>query len=136
MEEKSMPPKMRTNRGIFAAVGWIMIVLGIIAGCGAVAFGIFAALGDSVEEPIAAILGSFLGGSLALMYFVGFGVLYVILGRAIPGRKGWTRVLGMIFGALMLFSVPIGTILGVILILNFTSGEAKEWYSETNGNSE
>jgi len=57
-----------------------------------------------------------------------FGILYFLIAKNIPLKKDWARILGIIFAILMLFSFPIGTVIGIILLINISSDEFKNWW--------
>ncbi|MGC9315456.1 MAG: hypothetical protein ACP5G4_07485 [bacterium] len=56
------------------------------------------------------------------------GVLYFFVAKGIHNRKDWARIVGFILAILMLVSIPIGTILGIILLIGFSDEESKAWF--------
>ena len=95
-----------------AAVGWIhlgLAALGMLAG-----LALFAAIapwgllaGDPAAAWVTGTIGTVLGGSLVAVSLPGFiGGLGLLRGRP------WARGVAAVVSALLLFQVPIGTVLG------------------------
>jgi hypothetical protein len=73
----------------------------VIAGGGALS-------GDSEAITITLIVGSVIGGLLAVLSVPG-----IVAGWGLLKYQGWARILMMVVAAFDLFNVPIGTALGV-----------------------
>ncbi len=78
---------------------------------GALGFVTLAGVGWVVQDPAVATWMSGIGGVVAGV----FGLLSLptlAAGFGLLRRKRWARTLGMVLGAVQLFQVPVGTILG------------------------
>jgi membrane associated rhomboid family serine protease len=117
-----IPQKLKTNATIYKVLGWIYIIVGVLVGIGLIVGGVLT--GDS-EAMVGMIIGAVVGGILGII----FGLLYLAIGKGIHNRKEWAKTVGFIFAILMLLSIPIGTILGIILLLGFSDEQSKAWFS-------
>ncbi|RKZ27794.1 hypothetical protein DRQ29_02975 [bacterium] len=54
--------------------------------------------------------------------------------REILHKKNWAKTVGIILAILMLFSFPIGTTLGIIILIDLFSDEGKQWFAEGESN--
>lgn len=75
------------------------------------------------------ILAGFLGLPLIIFGTILF-ILYIIIAKGIANKRNWGKVLAIIFGILMLPSIPVGTILGIFILLNIFSDQSKIWFGE------
>ena len=97
-----------------AAVGWLHVglaSLGMVAG-----LALFAAIapwgflaGDPSAALITSTVGTVLGGSLIAISLPGF-----VAGVGLLRGRPWARNVAMIVSALLLFQVPVGTVLGAL----------------------
>jgi len=115
---------MRTNATIFKVMGWIAIVATVLTGLGMIVFGL-------VSGEREAVLPMLLAGGFSVVFGVLIGILYFKIAKGISERKGWAKTWGMVFSIIWLFSVPVGTILGIILLLGFSDEESKAWFDGT-----
>ncbi len=124
-----MPSKIKTIKIIYQILGWLCIVVGVLFGLMMLLIG--GAAGLSGEE--GAAMGFAVGagtGILILIFGVVFGILYLITAKGIANKKNWGKILGIIFAILMLPSIPVGTVLGIVILVFIFSDEAKEWFTE------
>jgi len=96
-------------------LGWLQVLLGIVDLVLALAvFGIFAGIGllaglsGEPGAPLFGVLGTALGGLMALT-----GVPNVLAGFGLLAHANWARILALVLGALNLLKVPWGTALGL-----------------------
>lgn len=94
------------------SIGLLYYLCAILCGLGSVAGGFALAAhimdgkaGFPVEEAII----------LAVMF--GLGGLYIFLGHALRQVKPWTRVPVCILAVLSLLSIPLGTIIGIVILV-------------------
>ena len=81
--------------------------LAFLYGLCALVFGIYV-LFDGVSP-------MFLSTSALLVLLV---VLHIAVGRGARARKPWARIASIVIGVLMLLGFPIGTLIGLYLIVN------------------
>jgi drug/metabolite transporter (DMT)-like permease len=122
-----MPSKVNTARIMLKVLGWIQIVVGIIV----VIMGLFggALIGTSGQEgsgAVAAIVGVW--GIVAGIIAIAFGVIYLMTAKGVEEKKNWAKIVGIIVGILSLFSFPIGTILGIFILIGLMGEEANSWF--------
>lgn len=125
-----MPSKVNTARVILVVLGWIEIVAAVIF------FLMFlfssVLIGTSGEQ--GAVAGSAIFGVVGLvvaLVLVAFGVIYLLTAKGVKEKKNWAKILGIIVGVLSLFSFPIGTILGIFILIGLTGDEANSWFETT-----
>lgn len=104
------------------AYGALLAAAALIVGA---VFSLINQVPTSEMPPEAADLVGGIGGIIAFVLIL-FAIPYWIAGYAILKRFAWGRILGMVLGALALFSIPIGTALGVYTLWAFTRPEAEE----------
>ncbi len=85
--------------GVLAVIGGIMLMVG---GSFLTAF---------LNIPFAAAIGTGLGIFLILV-----GILDFFIAWGLFSLKNWVRIVATIFSALGLFSFPVGTIVGIVII--------------------
>ncbi len=51
--------------------------------------------------------------------------------KGVANKKNYGKILAIIFGILMLPSIPIGTILGIVILLNIFNEQGKAWFAGT-----
>jgi hypothetical protein len=124
-----MPNKISTAKVILQIMGWLDII------CALGLFFIFlfgsAILGITGKEHAfwaSMILGG-LGLGISMMCII-FGVLYLITAKGITNKKNWAKIVGIILGIFALPGVPIGTVLGIFILIGLLSPEANTWFTE------
>ena len=69
------------------------------------------------------------GMSIALLIMVAYFILALIGGIGLLRGKEWGRILSIVHAALSLFWVPIGTAIGVLILIYLTKTEVKEYFT-------
>jgi hypothetical protein len=106
-----MRDKMAGNRPTGVTIlGLLQIISGII----------YIALGFG--------LGLFFGSLGAIVGII--GIFSLITGLALFTGKNWARILIMIGGVLDLIDIPIGTIIGIIILYYFTRPNVKAYFGK------
>ena len=77
--------------------------------------------GDSTAMRITSIIGQSIGTVLFILAAPGF-----ICGYGLITKKAWSRVFGIILSCVSLFSIPIGTIIGIYGLWIFFKDETKD----------
>ena len=80
--------------------------------------------GDSTVIRITSIIGQSIGTVLFIFAAPGF-----ICGYGLITKKAWSRVFGIILSCLSLFSIPIGTIIGIYGLWILFKDETKDLFS-------
>ncbi|MBI1357560.1 MAG: hypothetical protein GC160_24735 [Acidobacteria bacterium] len=113
---------------VWSAIGFLIgvVVLFLLGG-----FGMLLASEAAVSDPDAAAAPAFVGlavGAIALIMVVltapGF-----LAGWGLLQGKGWARILTIVLCALNLFSLPIGTVLGVYGLWVMTQPEVEAQFA-------
>ncbi len=122
----SVPARVDAARGLLKAFGWLD------AATAAALLGLFAAgrslLGPGLED----LAGSFFIGAGGLLAGVGlalFGALEFAAARGVAARLAWARPAGIVFAVLWLFFLPVGTVLGAIVLKGLLGREASAWFA-------
>jgi len=122
-----MPSKVKTAKIILQVMGWLTIVSAVIFFIGFIIGSVI--IGTSGEE--GALTGSAIMGGVGLIIAIisaVFGVLYLLTAKGITNKKNWAKIVGIILGILSLPGIPIGTILGIFILIGLLGGEANAWF--------
>ncbi len=77
------------------------------------------------------LLGSALLGTLGFVLFglaAAVGIVELITAAGVAKGRPWGRVLGILLGVLMLPLFPVGTVLGIFILLGLLGRGAQEWF--------
>ena len=103
---------------------WRFIVASILA-VGIIAIAVFA-FPEAVED---ADPGALFGLSIATIVLLALISLSVAAGIGLIKGKSWGRTLAMVNAVLDLFSIPFGTIIGVLTLIYLFKQEVKEYFA-------
>lgn len=117
-----IPQKLKTNATIFKVLGWIAIIGSILGAV--IAIAMVAISGDSES-----MVGTLIVMIPVAIVSIIIGLVHFAVAKGIHNRKAWSKTVGFIFAILMLFSIPVGTILGIIILLGFSDEQSKAWFS-------
>jgi len=123
-----MPDKVKTARLCLIIAGALKI-----ATAGLFLFILVAGsvlIGGSSER--SGLLGSALLGALGVVLGLASaaaGALDIIAAAGVRRREGWGRLLGIVMGVLMLPLFPVGTILGLFVVIGLLGADGQEWFS-------
>ena len=120
-----LPSKIKTSKTIFQVLGWIELIGTIIGGLAMIIAGAM-----SREQGITSIIL----GIVFIILGIVIGILYLKTAQGIADKKNWAKTVGIILAILMLFSFPIGTALGIIILIDLFSDEGKQWFAEGESN--
>ena len=73
-------------------------------------------------------VGSIIGQSIGILVLLCCAGLCVAAGVGILKAESWGRILGIVVAVLSLFWIPIGTILGVLVLIYLTRSEVREYF--------
>jgi hypothetical protein len=79
----------------------------------------------------ASLLGSALLGATGILLavlFAAFGIIDLVVASGIAKGRPWARYAGMVLGALYLVAVPVGTVLGIIVLTGLLGRDARDWF--------
>lgn len=123
-----MPGGIKAVKMIYTILAWLVLVVMVLVGIIMMIIG--GAAGVSGEEGAAAVAG--VGIGMAIFYII-MGVviffLYFMTAKGVANKKNYGKIMAIIFGILMLFSIPIGTILGIIILINMFNDQGKAWFA-------
>ena len=67
--------------------------------------------------------------SVAVLVMVAYFILALMGGIGLLKGKEWGRILSIVHAALSLFSIPIGTVIGILVLIYLTKTEVKEYFT-------
>ena len=105
---------------VFVILAWIGAAFSILGGIGMLlGGGLLSSLmmGSGEDAAMAGIFGAL--GFAAGIILIGFGVLYIFVGRGLWQHQGWARIVTLIFAVIGLLGFPFGTVIGAIQIWLF-----------------
>jgi hypothetical protein len=79
----------------------------------------------------AGLLGSVLLGAAGIFLaagFAAFGVADLLIAAGIAKGRPWARYVGFALAVLYLPAIPIGTILGIIVLRGLLGRDARDWF--------
>lgn len=121
-----LPIRVDAARGLLKAFGWLD------AATAAALLGLAAAgrfiLGPGLEN----LAGSFFLGAGGLLAGAGLailGALEIAAGRAVAARRRWARPAGVALAVLWLFFLPVGTVLGAVVLKGLLGRDASAWFA-------
>lgn len=97
---------------LFAAIGLFILVL-------FTSIGLALATEDPIAPRILMIMGFSVAGLMVVLSLPG-----MVAGYGLLKRRPWGRVLALVVGALNLFNVPVGTVIGLYTIWVLMQGSA------------
>ncbi|OGF59553.1 MAG: hypothetical protein A2Y62_03680 [Candidatus Fischerbacteria bacterium RBG_13_37_8] len=124
-----MPQKIKTAKLMLQIMGWISIAAAVILVVIFLAGSVI--LGTSGEEGAGAggaIMGVF--GLIFGIFMAAIGVLYLLTAKGIANKKHWAKIVGIILGIISLPSFPIGTILGIFILIGLFGQDADSWFEK------
>lgn len=111
----TLPPHMKTARA-HAALSWFYGAVGLLF-CLFPYFVLTASRRASMQDVLIA--------SITPLLFLSLCVLHRVIASAARARKPWARVATLVIGCLALFAFPVGTLIGVYLLVNSSWGDTK-----------
>jgi hypothetical protein len=72
--------------------------------------------------------GAIFGLSVAILILLCYLALAIASGIGLLTGKEWGRITAIVHSALSLFSIPIGTVIGVLAIIYLTKQEVKDYF--------
>ncbi|MCK4234779.1 hypothetical protein KAX75_10140 [candidate division WOR-3 bacterium] len=125
-----MPGGIKAVKIIYTILAWIALIAGILVGIIMMIVG--GAIGASAQEGAAGGFAAMAG--LGIFYII-FGIivfiLYFFTAKGVANKKNYGKIMAIIFGILMLPSIPIGTILGIVILINMFNDQGKAWFAGT-----
>ncbi|MCK4576905.1 hypothetical protein KAU34_10885 [candidate division WOR-3 bacterium] len=125
-----MPGGIKAVKIIYTVLAWISLIAGILVGIIMMVVG--GAIGASAQEGAAGGFAAMAG--LGIFYII-FGIivfiLYFFTAKGVANKKNYGKIMAIIFGILMLPSIPIGTILGIVILINMFNDQGKAWFAGT-----
>ncbi len=119
---------------VLIAVWEFISALGVLTGIAAIASAFFFApgvwmCGDWMWRGVPHI-GSFVvvGLSIAILVMVAYFIIALMGGIGLLQGKSWGRILSIVQASLSLFWVPIGTVIGILVIIYLTKQEVKGYF--------
>lgn len=124
-----MPEKIKMAKVVIQIMGWLSVLLAVafllISIFGSVIIGI-----SAEDSPIVGSLIVGITGFIVAVVTLGVGVLYLVTARGIVNRRNWAKVVGIVLGILALPGFPIGTVLGVLILVGLLSSESQGWFQQ------
>jgi hypothetical protein len=76
-------------------------------------------------------MGSFawFGVGIGLLVFVAYFVLALMGGIGLLRGREWGRIMGIVHAAISLFWVPVGTVIGALVLVYLTRSEVRDYFT-------
>ncbi len=122
-----MPNSIKTTRMAF------IVAAGLDFAAAALLLFIFfagaALVGWGTER--SSLLGNALLGATGILLaaiFVAFAVAALVVAAGIAKGRPWARMAGLVLAVLYLFAVPVGTIIGGVVLSGLLGRDARDWF--------
>jgi hypothetical protein len=76
----------------------------------------------------AALPGAIFGLSIIILMLISYIIIAVTAAVGIIRNQEWGRVLGIVHSALTLIAIPLGTIIGILIIIYLTQQNVIEYF--------
>ncbi|UCG10118.1 MAG: hypothetical protein JSW30_05195 [Dehalococcoidia bacterium] len=73
-------------------------------------------------------IGTIFGLSIAIFFLLAFIGLSIAGGIGLLMGKNWGRIISIVNAALNLLNIPIGTIIGVLVLIYLTKSEVRDYF--------
>ena len=77
-------------------------------------------------------VGSIVGQSIAILVLLCCAGLSLAAGVGILKAESWGRILGIVVAVLSLFWIPIGTVLGVLILIYLAKSEIRAYFEDSS----
>jgi len=115
MTELSVPKEVKSAIWIVDILGVLLLATGIVV----------AGLGSFFSPDAAGVRLSLIAGAI----LVAQGTVFVLTARAMRRQRSWARRVAILLGFLCTFGFPIGTVVGVILVVKLLNPDAVAWFA-------
>ncbi len=75
--------------------------------------------------------GGIVGLSIAVLVLMFYLIIAIAGGIGLLGGKEWGRILSLVHAALSLLWIPIGTIIGILIIVYLMKPEIRDYFEST-----
>ena len=82
----------------------------------------------NIGPPIYPDIGAIFGLSIAIFVLLCCIGLSMAGGLGILSAKSWGRIISIVNAVLSLFAIPVGTIIGVLVLIYLTKAEVREYF--------
>ena len=122
-----IPQSIKTAKVIMQIYGWLLVIAGIILALVFIGMGIFAFSQGTRDSAAAGFFTLFMGiisGGIILV----LGFITLKAAKAVEDRKNWGKVFGIIIGIFALTNFPIGTLLGIFILIGLLGKDSEGWF--------
>jgi len=121
--------KKRPDLLLLVAIWQLLIAFLFLIGIAAISIFAFpVAIGISLYGPRIFDVGAVFGLSIAILFLLGCIGLSISGGIGILMEKAWGRIISIINAVLSLFYFPVGTVIGVLVIIYLTKADVREYF--------
>lgn len=110
---------------ILVAIWEFLTALGAFIGICAISVLAFPTAGEMWGAPQVGVLFGLSVAVLVLLCYIGIAVAG---GIGLLNRKNWGRILSIVQAALSLLWIPIGTIIGILILIYLTGSEVRQYF--------
>jgi predicted permease len=130
-----MPDKLKNARLCLLINGWLSAVGAFLF---ALMFFIISVGLASTDDPDAAAGAFFVAilGLIVVLLFAAAAVISFMAAKGITEKKEWAKVVAVIIAVLTVGNFPIGTALGVFILLGIFDESSKSWFSSSQATTQ
>lgn len=125
-----MPSKLKMARTCLLIQAWLSVAATVLM----LLLFLFGAFGISISggegSGIASVMFGIMGGVFALVGAV-VSALFFVTTKGIKDKKEWAKIVAIVLAAISLTNVPVGTILGILILIGVLDEESNNWFIPT-----
>ncbi len=122
-----IPQSIKTSKVIMQIYGWFLLIVGAILALVFLGMGILAFAQGTTDSAAAGFftffMGIIIGGILITL-----AIITLKAAKAVEDKKNWGKIFGIVMGIFALTNFPIGTLLGVFILIGLLGKDSEGWF--------
>ena len=122
-----MPSKINTARTCLLVLAWLSAISAAFL---AFMF-LLLTLGVGLSNQEGSGIGAIIFGGFGLIFTLvsaAFALLTFLTAKGIKEKKNWAKITGIVIAVLNILNVPLGTILGILILIGLIDDDATTWF--------
>jgi len=123
-----MPSKINTARICLLVLAWLSVLSAVFV---ALMF-LLLTLGIGLSNEEGSGIGAIIFGSFGLIISLAsaaLALLTFLVAKGIREKKNWAKITGIVIAVLNILNVPLGTILGILILIGLIDEDATAWFT-------
>lgn len=125
-----MPKKIKTARIALLIQAWLSLIASVVTAIIVVAMFFLSTNSQDSPAEFGIIFGTI--GLIVITAGIASAILYFVTAKGLGQQKPWARIMAIVLGALILFNFPIGTVLGILILIGVLGTDSGTWFQKNN----